>query len=403
MNKSAAMLNLKYGGIHATYWMYYSISCSFSSAFLLACGYSNGEIGVILAAGSVAAVFIQPLIADFADRSKKLSIAGVSQLVTVLLMFLTILLFVLQKKSAALWIIYVMIVAWITSLQPLVNSLAFKLEETGVHINFGLCRSAGSLFYSVICALLGTLVEKAGIDVLPASGVIVLAMLFTVVLLAERQFRSMCGGCGGCNSDVEPKIEGQETEEINLSEFIGRNKIFVVMNIGVTGIFFSNAILNNFMLQIVDNVGGTGEDMGRILSVMAFMEIPALIFFDRIKKHFSDITLLKIASISFALKIIIIYLAEDVQLIYAAHLLQPFSFGLFLPAMVSFINEKMASGEAVKGQALFTAMTTMGTVISSITGGLMLDFRGAGFMLLAASAVTAAGAAVVILFVGKVK
>ena len=103
------LLNIKYGCIHGTYWMYFGISASFASAFLLAKGYSNAEIGLILAVGNILAVFLQPLIADLADRSKKLSLIGVTQLSGMLLMVLTLLLFILQRKSAALWVVYVLI------------------------------------------------------------------------------------------------------------------------------------------------------------------------------------------------------------------------------------------------------------------------------------------------------
>ena len=96
------LLNIKYGCIHGTYWMYYGVAGSFASAFLLARGYSNAEIGIILAVGNILAVFLQPLIADLADRSKKLSLIGVTQLSAVLLMVLTVLLFVMKQKSAAL-------------------------------------------------------------------------------------------------------------------------------------------------------------------------------------------------------------------------------------------------------------------------------------------------------------
>ena len=68
------ILNIEYGAVHATYWMTYAIIGSFASAFLLGRGYSNSEIGVILAVGSVAAVFLQPVLADIADRSKKISL-----------------------------------------------------------------------------------------------------------------------------------------------------------------------------------------------------------------------------------------------------------------------------------------------------------------------------------------
>ena len=404
------LLNIKYGCIHGTYWMYYGVAGSFASAFLLAKGCSNAEIGIILAVGNILAVFLQPLIADLADRSKKLSLIGVTQLSAVLLMVLTGLLFVMKQKSAALWVVYMFIMAWMTTLQPLFNSLAFKLEETGVHINFGACRSVGSLAYAVLCAFLGTLVEAKGVGVLPLSGEIVLLMLLASLWVTKTQFDRMVGEktgkqavsvLGECGQ--VPVADAEEAEEINLALFVKRNKLFVVLNLAVIGVFFSNSILNNFMLQVVEGVGGTSEDMGRIFSVMAFLEIPALFFFDKIKERFSCQLILKFAAICFTLKVLLIYLAESVTMIYVAHLLQTLSFGLFLPAMVSFIGEVMAKGEAVKGQALYTVMTTASSMLASVLGGIMLDVSGPGFMLLVSTIVTGLGALVLVLIVDRIK
>ena len=404
------LLNIKYGCIHGTYWMYYGVAGSFASAFLLARGYSNAEIGIILAVGNILAVFLQPLIADLADRSKKLSLVGVTQISTVLLMVLTLMLFVMKQKSAALWVVYMFIMAWMTTLQPLFNSLAFKLEETGVHINFGACRSVGSLAYAVLCAFLGTMVEAKGVGVLPLSGEIVLLMLLASLWVTKTQFDRMVGEktgkqavsvLGECGH--VPAADAEEAEEINLALFVKRNKLFVVLNLAVIGVFFSNSILNNFMLQVVEGVGGTSEDMGRIFSVMAFLEIPALFFFDKIKERFSCQLILKFAAICFTLKVLLIYLAESVTMIYVAHLLQTLSFGLFLPAMVSFIGEVMAKGEAVKGQALYTVMTTASSMLASVLGGIMLDVSGPGFMLLVSTIVTGLGALVLVLIVDRIK
>ena len=61
------LLNIEYAAVNGGYWMVYGVVCSFSSVFLLGKGYSNADIGIILAVGSVAAVFMQPLLADMAD------------------------------------------------------------------------------------------------------------------------------------------------------------------------------------------------------------------------------------------------------------------------------------------------------------------------------------------------
>ena len=182
-------LNIEYSAIHASYWMFYGVISSFASVFLLARGYSNWEIGVILAVANVLAVVLQPLTADLADRSKKLSLIGITQLLTILMMILTVGLFALTGRSLALAAIFVLLIAWHTVLHPLFNSLNFKLEESGVHINFGIARSMGSLAYAALMAVLGSLVQARGVQILPLSGELILMMLFVSLCFTGYHFR----------------------------------------------------------------------------------------------------------------------------------------------------------------------------------------------------------------------
>ena len=427
MKRSSRILNAGYANIFAAYWMFYGVANAFASAYLLPKGYTNAEIGIILAVGSVLAVFLQPIMADIADRSKKLSLLGVTQLSAGLLIVLEATLFAMAHKSLALWVVFVMIIAWLTALQPLFNSLAFHLEESGVHIHFGICRGMGSLGFALLTAVLGTFVEMWGANILPAVGELTLAGLLVTIMIVKREFercvkakaqtRSACAGNSGIaaahaederGADAEtplplPPDSADKQEEINLWRFIRDNKLFLILNIGVIGLYFSNAVLNNFMLQIVNAVGGTSEDMGRVLAVMAFMEMPALFFFDKVKVRFSCQTLLKVAAVGFTLRVGLIFLAKSMTVIYLAHIFQTLGFALFLPAMVVFIGDVMRRGEAVKGQAFFTAMTTVAAMISSVLGGIMLDVRDAHFMLLVSTLVTAAGALVIIIVVGKIR
>ena len=260
-------------------------------------------------------------------------------------------------------------------------------------------------------------VEIWGANILPAVGELTLAGLLVTIIIVKREFEGCVkmkaqarsvGVDTGAAGDAEvplplPLDSVDKQEEINLWRFIHDNKLFLILNIGVIGLYFSNAVLNNFMLQIVNAVGGTSEDMGRVLAVMAFMEMPALFFFDKVKVRFSCQTLLKVAAVGFTLRVALIFLAKSMTVIYLAHIFQTLGFALFLPAMVVFIGDVMRRGEAVKGQAFFTAMTTVAAMISSVLGGIMLDVRDAHFMLLVSTLVTAAGALVIIIVVGKIR
>ena len=401
------ILNAEYGGIHATYWMAYAVISSFASAYLLDRGYTNSEIGLILAVGSIVAVFLQPFMADFADRAKKISLIGITQVATIFIMGMMLICFVMDKASIALSVIFVMMIAWHTALQPLFNSLTFKLEESGHKINFGVCRAMGSLGYSLLCAVLGTLAETFGTQILPLTGEVTLLMLLITLCLTKSHFKKACKMRGELDSEQD-KVEVvsetlEEQEEINLIQFIKRNKLFLLVNIGVAGIFFSNSIFNSFMLQIVENIGGNSEDMGRILAVMAFLEIPPMFLFERVHRKVSCKRLLQLGAICFTLKILCAAIADSVFMVYVAQLFQLTSFGIFLPAMVSFIDEIMEKGEAVKGQALYTIVTTVAAIFASLVGGVILDVSGASSLLWISTIITGAGAILFCLVIEKVK
>ena len=415
MNK---LLNIEYSCIHGTYWMFYGVVSSFASVFLLAKGFSNWNIGVTLAVANVLAVVLQPVVADIADRAKKLSIIGISQILTVMMMVVTVGMFAFSGSMIALAVVFIVLIAWHTVLQPLFNTLTFILEEAGVHINFGIARSMGSLAYSALLAVLGTIVENYGVMSLPITGEIILVMMLVSLVVTKRSYdkgkKLFAKGtasplpkeevdAGGLQMPAESADALCEEESINLVQFIKRNKFFFLVNVGVIGLYFSNSVLNNYMMQIVDVVGGTSEDMGRILSVMAFCEIPTMVCFDLLRKKFSCQLMMKVAAVGFTVKIALCWLADSVTMIFMAQFVQLVSFALFLPAMVHFIDEIMSKGEAVKGQALFTTMITITTVISSLVGGAILDMSGAKMLTFIATIATAVGALIIIATIDRVK
>ena len=63
----------------------------------------------------------------------------------------------------------------------------------------------------------------------------------------------------------------------------------------------------------------------------------------------------------------------------------------------------MDKGEAVKGQSLYTIMTTVGTIFATLLGGKILDISGATQLLLISSVITGVGAVMIICVVGRVK
>lgn len=371
---------------------------SFAAIFLLARGYTNSQIGLILALGNVFSVLLQPFMGDLGDRSKKLTVFNIMEGIGLILAALMILLFVQKKNGPALALTYLLAIGWIRVLEPFCNALSGKLEEKGAKINFGACRSMGSLCYAILTATLGYLVEKLGVQVLPVSGALVsLSFLVAVILVSKTYNKSF----GSLRAEKREKERVGGTKEITLKDFIKRHPMFLLLSLGILGLFYGNNTVNIYMAQIASAVGGDSSDTGRIFSLLAFMEIPTMLLFSKINSKFPCRKLMKFSAAAFVLWIGCCTLARSVTSLLAAQIFQAFGFALFLPAVVKFIGDTMERGEAIKGQTTFTAVATTGGIFASLLGGIMLDLGGAKLLTAFGTVITIVGALMVILYVDR--
>lgn len=65
---------VKYTLIQGSYWGCYCAIVTFSSVYLLAQGFSNAQIGLIISLSGVLSAILQPVISGMADGLRKLSL-----------------------------------------------------------------------------------------------------------------------------------------------------------------------------------------------------------------------------------------------------------------------------------------------------------------------------------------
>ena len=143
--------------------------------------------------------------------------------------------------------------------------------------------------------------------------------------------------------------------------------------------------------------------MGIIIFLLSIFEMPTMLGFNKLKNHFSYAFLLRVSAVFFSLKIVIMYFAGTMMTFYLAQLCQVLGYGLLFPAIVSFTDHIMEKGEALRGQAIFTVALTLGNVIGSVVGGVILDLYTAHILLMAGSIVSAAGTILIVALVHRVE
>ena len=414
-------LNIDFSIIQATFWMLYSTAGIFVSVFMLDKGYTNSTIGLVIALGSVLAIFLETGVANITDKIKKITNITVMKCLIAVMYVLVIAILLIGEKSLALTIAYIALIIGHTTMHPFVNALSFYLSEGGHNVSYGLGRSMGSLAGGTLAFVMGYLVSWFSPNMIMYMGLVNLTIMTIAVFITEKHYKQITQGgavsVGAAGTSVEvgdgtlpsngADVSGApveaEPEAIGLAEFIQRNKLFMIMSLGIVLLFFGNVVVENFTIQIVENIGGNTEQMGFVIFLLSIFEMPAMLGFNKLKEKFSYVFLLRVAAVFFSLKIIMMFMANNMLMIYLAQLNQVLGYGLLFPALVSFIDHIMDKREAVRGQAVFTVALTVGNVIGSVLGGIILDAYSVTALLGISSILSVIGSLIIMALINKIK
>lgn len=390
MNLSEKKLNIYYSFLQIAYWVTSAVVFCFTTIFLQFRGYSNYEIGIVFAVGNIIGFVSQPLIAGYIDRSDRRTLLRCIRITAVLAVLLMLAVYLLPSGSVSLIVAYALLVAGNTLLNPLCISLSFYIESWGCGINFSRARALGSLSFAVCNVILGMLVQRVSENAVPTAFILFSSLLGLATLLfvpVDRAHRIAA---------PERRMQSASEKPSGLLEFARENKRFMLFLLGTATLYFTHGMIGNFMIEFIRSIGGGSEDMGNVLAFMTVVEVPVMLLFGRLTQRFRCSSLLRFAVIMFTVKELMIYLASSLPALYAAEALQAFSFALFVPASVRYVDEVIAKHNAVKGQAFVTSMMTLGSIFASYIGGLLLDTSTPGFTLLVGVIVSAVGTLVML-------
>ena len=392
MKLNTRKLMIQYCILQGSYWASFCVIYAFATVFLLSRGFESSMIGVIIAAGNILGVILQPMVASIADRSEKISLHKLTAMLSIIMILLLVLLYFVPNGLLAVAVLFLLTDTFLQVIQPLINSVSVYYVNQGVSVDFGSARGIGSLSYAAASYILGIVVEKFGTRSILMAGILVALVLLVTVLSMPVLSSSAASRLG----EKEP-----EQNDAGLIVFAGRYKNFMLTLAGITLLFTFHNMNNAYLIKVIENVGGTSADMGRMLSIAAVTELPVMFLFSRISKHFKSSTLLMVSSAFFAIRAAGFMLAGNVMTMYLAAMLQIGSFALYIPSSVYYVNETMLDQDKFKGQAVMTATNTLGGVFGSLFGGFLIDNAGVGTMNTVCFAMAAAGAVLVFLFAGR--
>lgn len=388
--KKPKNLTAAYSAVQGSFWMSFCVAVSFAAVYLQGLGYSNTELGAIMALGSLLGSLLGPALSALIDRHEHMSAAALLPPVFAAQAAMLVLLAVSPAKGAATTLGFVLYTGFCESANSLNLKLYIDLEHGGASVDYGFARGMGSLGYVLLSVALGAFIERRSVHVLPFVGFALCALQFLAHV-------SICRGLGaGGGAAEEARKRGAP-----MAAFMRGNRRFCVLLCGLALLFLAHNIAVNFLINVVRNIGGDTGTMGRVNGFMALMEVPVMMLFGRLRGKRSSVGILRFAFVCFVLKSAALAAAASVPALFAAFLLQAPSFALYTSAVVPYVGEIVPFEDQAKAQSLAFTMTTVGALLASVIGGRLYDAMSVTATLWAACAVCVAGAGVALAGVAR--
>ena len=372
-----------------TYWAASAGIVSFAATFLLDKGLAAALVGTLLALGNLLSCGLQPVLADFADRSG----GNVLKWMTVALTALCVLCFatvkMLPSHNLFFGIVYLLGIFCFDAMMPLMNAINVYYTEHGFQINYGLGRGLGSFAYAMSALVVGRVMASFGADWM---------LWISMSLLCLNAV--LAAGYPGVGRTLSAK-QREDADCCTIFRFFGRYRWFCLSLAGVMLLGMFHAMTENYMIQVVTPLGGDSGTVGVALFIATFAETFVIVFFESIRKRIPDTWLLKIAGLSFLLKSVLLLLAGNVTAIYFIALLQATSYSFLSPTQMYYASAKIRAVDMVKGQAFITASDTLGCALGNFSGGQILQWFDVRAMLMAGIGMAAAGTLVLFATVNK--
>ncbi len=387
-DSSGVLWTLRYTLLNSVYFVAFCTVHAYAAVYLLAHGFSNTEVGVLLAAANIVSAIFQPVIAGVIDRPGPLTNRRFI-LISVSVIFAgSLILWLVPCGKAAIFIIYAIIYMIQFAYQPVMTALCFEYQKAGCDIYYGLARGLGSASFAVTAAIIGGAVERNGETVLLYVNIVtmLISALLIITFVMPRSKKTEATDTSVI-SDKSP----DGAIHNGLKSFAQAYPAFIVFLIGTICFFFAHNMINDFMIQIIRNLGGGETELGYANFLQAILELPVMALIGFVLKKISSDKLLIVSGFAFFIKILILVFTVNMAMMYVSQSCQLFAYAVFIPASAYYVNSTMSEYDQVKGQAYVTSAITIGGVFSNLISGVILDHAGIRTMLITGTVVCAVG------------
>ena len=310
-------------------------------------GIDPGRIGILASITSVATIVILPIWSRISDMT-----GNRRAVIRIVLLgsCLSVLLLIVSRDFWSLFFALSLFMCFHVCIVPLTDAVVISyLSQT--EIKFSKIRIGGTLGFALVMLFSGHVFEYN----------------ITINLVAASAFFLVLFLCAGKIPQVT--IEKKEKKKFEFRRLFKNKKIIFILFMAfvvqvVQGFYFV------FLGVHIQGLGFTGREIGTANLISVLFEIPVILIIERVLRRFSVVTVTIFCGFVVTLRMMLLYAATDMVLVYASVIGNGISFIGIYYSCVTFINNEMESDLKSTGQSMLAfAQMGLGSIVGNLLGG----------------------------------
>lgn len=325
-------------------------------------GLSGTEIGWISSIAALVGMLIAPIWGRWNDKPN----ANPRTLLQVALVGSALIYFLIGLQTAFLWILFLAALEPLASaaMEPIASTEAMAATE-GRKEGFGSIRLWGSIGWAIGAPLAGWLMERLGLMVPFAGYAIFLLLGAWIVRYVEFHPR---------NSNPETGTPKPST--LQLTKTLAGNRSMVGLAIALVILWLSGFGLVQFEGIYMKKLGA-GDFLVGFTNAIAILEIPAMLFADRLIRKYGSGVVLHISVLAQAIGYVAVLISPTIEMVVFSKLIANLQYSFYVIALTSYTIEGAPTGQESTVLAFYNVtLRCIITLIGSPLTGWLFELMG---------------------------
>jgi MFS transporter, PPP family, 3-phenylpropionic acid transporter len=337
----------------------------FINLFYTQQGLSGTQIGWLSTLASLVALIAAPWWGRRSDAT-----AHPRRLLQFGLLATSLCMLVLSQQTAFAWIALLVMLDALLSINvaPLSDVVALAVTKQG-RAGFGSVRLWGSLGWAMTALVGGWLIEQTGLFTMFAGYAI--TGFASIALLAVLRIPRLNHQPDRPEAAPAPRLRQ------SLSQ-LARDRTLLGLMLALSVLLFAINGIRQFAPVFLDQLGAGETIIGLASTIGAAVELPAMLWVDRLGRRHGSGQLLRMSFLLYAVCALSVVIAPMIPVTLFSHVIDGVAYSFFAVALVLFIGEVAPDRQVTMMMAVFTVtLSALIRMVSAPVGGWVFDVRGA--------------------------